>query len=116
MQMDEQLIKYKDWIILQVGDSVIIGSLILNKWDKYDFSPKEIEAHSLWINNKVNSSPDNGSSFVRIEKINTEGEITIFYTYAIKDRIFSFMVGKKLVKYQINLSTGIPEMKEVLNL
>lgn len=113
---NEQLIKYKDWITLQVGNSIIVGSLNSNKWDKYDFSPKDIEEQPLWINSKVNSSPDNGSSFVRIQTISTDGEITILYTYAIKDRTFSSEIGKKIVKYEINPLTGIPEMKDVLDL
>ncbi len=118
---DEQLIEYKDWFILKTSyynnDKIIVRSWNLNSDKKIDyiFSPDEIEKEPIWMSKNINSSPDYYDSFTRINSINSEGEITVLYNYAIKDRILSSMTSKKLLKYQINFITGIPELKEVID-
>jgi hypothetical protein len=37
----------------------------------------------------------------------------LFNTYAKKNRIFSFIRGKRQITYKINLQTGRPEMTDV---
>jgi hypothetical protein len=41
------------------------------------------------------------------------GNIIVLYIYAKKNRIFSFIRGKRQITYKINLQTGRPEMTDV---
>jgi hypothetical protein len=118
-EKDEQLVKFRNWLILKTADhrndKLIIGDLKSNKWTEYELSPKVIEEDNLWINSNINSSPDYYDSFTRIESVDSTGEFLILYKYAIKNRIFSFMEGKRMIKFRVNSISGKPEMIKILN-
>jgi hypothetical protein len=118
---DEQLIQFYNWIILKTGnsfngDKIIIGDVKTKLWIEYEISPQTIEQDSIWQKQNVNSEPNNGDSNVTIENIKANGEFSVIYKFAKKNRIFSFMTSKRRINYTINIQTGQPEMKIVSEL
>jgi hypothetical protein len=117
---NEQLIQLENWVILNTNNGfhckIIIGLLKTNNWTEFEISPQTIEKDIVWQRQNINSNPNTGDSKVTIEKLNTKGDFSVIYKFAKKDRIFSFMTGKRRVKYKINLETGRPEMTSVSKL
>jgi hypothetical protein len=117
-ERQEQLLKYKSWIILPTSDSresdkLIIGNLKENVWKEFIISPEEIEKNPIWSSRKINSSPGNYDSTSKIIKIKSNGEVKVQYKYALKNRMFNFMTGSREILYGINAGTGILEMKSI---
>ena len=116
----EQLIQFKNWTILKTSNSresekIIIGNLEKNLFKEYVFSPTTIEENPIWIKQNINSNPNNYDSVVKIQKIGENGQFTILYKFAIKDRTFSFQEDEKKVIYKIDEKTGIPILIKVIN-
>ncbi len=115
-EKDEQLIKYKGLLILKTGseydnDKVIIGNLNTSKWIEYKFSPKKIEADSLWKDSYHSLSLNFCCSEVLIDKIEN-GRILLHYKYRTSEKHVD-QYGKKRIVYIINEITGQPKMTSV---
>ena len=115
---NEQLIKFGKWLIFKTSggreyDFVFICDTNTHIWNKYDISPYGIEDEDLWINQHIESDLGNWDSEAKVENIDGNGNITVRYVYAKKDRIFSFIKGKRKIIYKINAKTGTPEMKVI---
>ncbi len=93
-----------------------IGYLITKNFVDYEFPPKTIEQNLVWQKQKIESNPITGDSKVTFEKMSRNGEFSVIYKFAKKDRIFSFMTSKRRVNYIINIQTGKPKMTGVSEL
>jgi hypothetical protein len=117
---NEQLQTVGPWVVLKTGegynaDKVIIG--ILNqpeRWQKYAFSPATVEQEPLWQSQSINSDPDNSDSAVFIEGITSGGVLSLQYQFAVKDRLFSYTTGTRMIEYRIDPETGKPAMTSIL--
>ncbi|MES2728281.1 MAG: hypothetical protein V4643_14325 [Bacteroidota bacterium] len=120
LPVNEQLLQVNNWTILSVNTGfsceIITTDLKSNISKEYEISPQTIEQEILWKSYNISSSPDNGDSKVTFEKINANGEFSVIYVFAKKDRIFSFMTGKRRVNFIVNIQTGRPEMTDVTEL
>ena len=115
---DDQLFASKNWMILKTKDSHSSDKLLIGKienvdWKAYVISPKSIEEDSIWKVKNIDSDYENYDSVSEIKEINDSGEILVIYKYAKRNRIFSFMTGKRLIIFQINPINGNLEMKRV---
>ena len=118
---DEQLIQIDKWKIFKTSkdrdvDVLFVCDNYSNNWTEYEISPETIEQTDLWKKQKINSQVDNWDSVSKIEKIDKNGTVTVLYTYAKKDRIFSFITGKRQVIYKIDFQTGRLEMNKIIEL
>jgi hypothetical protein len=118
---DEQLFKLDHWTILKTSrdrdaDKLIIGDTQSNAWKEYEISPETIEQDDFWKKEKVNSNPDNFDSVAKIQSFGSEGQFSVNYTFATKDRIFSFITGERLIDYVIDKKTGRPQMTKISKL
>lgn len=115
---DEQLIQLAKWTILKTSgdrdkDLIFICDNDSKKWTEFEISPKTIEQTDLWKEQNIDSQLDNWDTVSKIDKIDQDGNITVQYTFAKKNRIFSFITGERQITYKINLQTGRPEMTEI---
>ena len=113
----EQLVKYKDWIILKTscykGDKLIIGKLDSMQWKSFEMTPEYIESEMEWKKMKLNSSPKYFDSRTKIEGLSNNGDFVLDYVYRIEGNIIK-KNGQKRIKYQIDNKYGKPEFIEVL--
>ncbi|MFZ4798953.1 MAG: hypothetical protein ACOYMA_15740 [Bacteroidia bacterium] len=115
---DEQLIQIAKWTIFKTSsdrdkDLLFICDNDTKKWTEFEISPKTIEQTGLWREQNIDSELENWDTVSKIDKIDQDGNITVNYTYAKKNRIFSFITGERQISYKINLQTGRPEMTGV---
>ena len=115
---EEQLIRLKNWIILKTSgdrdkDLLFICDNKTKIWCKYEISPKTIEQADLWKAQNIDSQLENWDTISKITEIDQNGNVIVLYSYAKNKRIFSFITGKRQIKFRINLQTGRPEMTEV---
>jgi hypothetical protein len=115
---DEQLIQLGKWTIFKTSgdrdkDLLFVCDNDTKKWTEFEISPKTIEQTVLWNEQNIDSQLDNWDTVSKIDNIDQDGTITVNYTYAKKNRIFSFITGKRQITYKINLETGRPEMTRV---
>jgi hypothetical protein len=113
---DEQLIKYKNWLILKTGsnfsaDKIIVGSLDTKKWTAYDFTPEHIEKDSLWQALKVHSLLDYCCPETFIDKIDS-GQIELHYKFRTSDTLVGDYDQRKIY-YRIDDFTGRPLLMKV---
>jgi hypothetical protein len=118
---DEQLLKFDRWTILKTSkdrdaDKLIIGNTQANSWTEYEISPETIEQDEFWKKEKLNSSPDYFNSVAKIQAFELDGQFSVIYTFAKKDRIFSFMTGERKIDYVIDRQTGRPLMTKISEL
>lgn len=115
---DEQLIRLGKWTIFKSSgdrdkDLLFICDNETKKWTEFEISPNAIEQTVLWKEQNIASQLGNWDTVSKIDKIDANGNITVNYTYAKKNRIFSFITGERQITYRINLQTGRPEMTGV---
>ncbi|MBF9253603.1 hypothetical protein I2I11_09895 [Pontibacter sp. 172403-2] len=113
---DEQLLRYKNWLILKTGgwigtDKIIVGNLKNGKWNEFEFTPESIEKEGLWQQANIQSLTSFCCSEAFIENINN-GQIVLNYKYRTSEMPVN-NYGQSKVYYIINDSTGIPEMIKV---
>lgn len=113
---DEQLIKYKDWIILKTGgwigyDKIIIGNLTKNKWSEYEFTAENIEKEKLWQEANIKSLLNYCCSEVFIDHIEN-GNIELHYKYRTSETLTDKYEVRKIY-YSIDNNTGKPIMIRV---
>jgi hypothetical protein len=118
---DEQLIRLGKWTIFKTSadrdkDLLFICDNDIKTWTKFEISPKTIEETGLWKEQNIDSQIDNWDTVSKIDKIEANGNIIVNYTYAKKNRIFTFITGERQITYRINSQTGIPEIKSVTEL
>lgn len=118
---DEQLIQIDKWRILKTSkdrdvDVLFICNNSSKIWTEYEISPETIEQTDLWKKQKINSQVDNWDSVSKVEKIDKNGNVIVLYTYAEKDRIFSFITRKRQIIYKIDFQTGRLEMSKITEL
>jgi hypothetical protein len=117
---DEQIQVIGDWAILKTGsihhsDKLIIWKLNQAKdWKEFDFTPETIESEQLWQSRNIKSDPNNYDSKVSVESIDSKGIVTVNYSFAKKDRLFSFITGERKVLYRIDQRTGKPTMADIV--
>lgn len=113
---DEQLIKYKNWIILKTGgwigtDKIIVGDIKTRQWKEYEFTPENIERDSLWLNSGTRSLLNWCCSEAFIDSI-SDGQIVVNYKFRTsKTRTKEY--GQRKIYYTINDSTGLPIMTRI---
>ncbi|MFT5964530.1 MAG: hypothetical protein ACI9L6_001273 [Flavobacterium sp.] len=115
---NEQLMQFGKWIIFKASgdrdkDLLFVCDNYTKKWTEFEISPKTIEQTDLWREQNIDSQLENWDTVSKIDKIDQDGNITVYYTYAKKNRIFSFITGERQITYRINLQTGRPEMTRV---
>lgn len=113
---DEQLIKYKNWMILKTGDwigtdKVIIGDFKTRKWKEYKFTPENIEKDSLWQVSKTQSLLNSYRSETFIDKI-SNGEVVVNYKFRTS-KTNTDEYGQRKIHYTINELTGQPQMAKI---
>jgi hypothetical protein len=118
---DDQLIQVNKWTIFKTSrsrdaDVIFVWNKNSNTWTEYEISPETIEQTDIWKKQKINSQLDNWDTVSKIKKIDENGNITVLYTFAKKNRIFSFITSKRQINYRINLQTGRPELTEILDI
>jgi hypothetical protein len=118
----EQLLSIGAWTYLQTSadhhsDKLLIGQLDKpDSWREIVFSPKSIENDPMWISSQINSNPENYDSKVKIIDIDMKsGIINANYVFAKKNRIFSFMTGKRMITYELDKISGLPRMIRIKN-
>lgn len=115
---DEQLFEINRWTVLQTNDGfhckIIVGDTKTDNWTEFVVSPQTIEQDLVWQNQNIDSEPSNGDSKVTFKSVTNEGELSYVYVYAKKDRMFSFVTGKRLVVFKLNLGSGRLEMTKIL--
>ena len=101
---NEQLIKYKDWIILKTEswskDKLIIGKTNVNVWKEFVPEPYEIEEQELWKNSGIESNLWSRDFF--IEEINNG---IVKYKFGVK-KYFPDKCDSISIYYQIDEKTG----------
>ena len=115
---DEQLRQLGNLTVFKTSGDREKDMLFINDnnskiWTEYEISPKSIEQTDMWKKQNINSQIGNWDTVSKIENIDENGKITVRYIYAKKNRIFSFITGKRLITYKIDLQTGELEMIEV---
>ena len=114
---DEQLLQINKWTVLNTDDGfhckIIVGNLNENIFTTYEISPQTIEQDLVWKNQNIKSNPNTGDSKVIFENMKTNGELSVIYKFAKKDRIFSFITGQRKVNYKLNIKSGRLEMTNV---
>ena len=115
---NEQILQVDNWLVFKTSgdrekDLLFISRDNSNVWIEFEISPKTIESTDSWRELGINSSIEYWDSVSKINKIDENGYVTVWYTYAIKDRIFSFQTGKRKIVYKIDLQTGKPEIVEI---
>jgi len=113
---DEQLIKYRNWLILKTGsgfraDKIIVGRVEDEKWIAYNFTPERIEKDSLWQALKVPSLLDYCCAETLIDKID-DGQIELHYKF----RTSYTLVGEydqRKIYYRIDDPTGRPVLTRI---
>jgi len=115
---DEQLLEINRWTVLQTNDGfhckVIVGDAITDSWTEFVVSPHTIEQDVIWQNQNVDSELSNGDSKVTLKSVTNEGVFSYIYEFAIRDRLFSFITGERLVVYKLNMGSGRLQMTEIL--
>jgi len=113
---DEQLIKYRNWLILKTGsgfraDKIIVGRVEDEKWIAYNFAPEHIEKDSLWQALKVPSLLDYCCAETLIDKIDN-GQIELRYKFRTSDTLVGEYDQRKIY-YTIGDSTGRPVLTKI---
>jgi hypothetical protein len=113
---DEQLLKYKDWIILKTGnwigsDKIIIGKLKANDWTEYIISPDEIEKDEIWISKNIKSFRNYCCAEAYVQSIKN-GIIEVNYKFRTDENLTN-QYGNKKIFYQIGEQTGKPIMVRI---
>ncbi len=109
-----QMKRYKNWILLETGsprarvDKLIIGDTNTNIWSYYEFIPDSLERDSIWIKAGIKSSLHTCCPQALITTID-EGIINLKYKY----KVGSYDYDSSKLIYQINDTTGMPEMVSV---
>ena len=114
---DEQLIRLGKWIIFKTSgdrdkDFVYIGSSN-NFWTKYEISPETIEQKDLWKAQKIKTRTDNWDAVSKVTEIDSNGNVTVLYTFVKEKFIPFFKTGKRQVIYSLNKETGRLEMTKI---
>ena len=115
---DEQLIRIDKWIVLKTSgdrdkDFIYIGDGN-NIWTKYEISPETIEQQDLWKAQKLETRTDNWDSVSKVKLIDSNGNITVVYTFVREKFIPFFKTGKRKVIYSLNRITGILEITKIV--
>ncbi|MHA4896347.1 hypothetical protein ACXZ1K_16455 [Pedobacter sp. PWIIR3] len=113
---DEQLTKYKKWLILKTGgwigtEKVILGNIKTKRWQEYEFTPESIEKNSLWRNSKTRSLLNWCCSETFVEKI-SDGQIVVNYKFRTSETQTD-LYGQRKIYYTINELTGQPIMTKI---
>ena len=106
---DEQLVKYKKWLILKTGswignDKIIICNLETKKCTSHDFTPEKIEKDSNWQNLKIHSLLDYCCSETFVDKI-SNGQIELHYKFRTSEQLTEKYAQRKII-YKIDDDTG----------
>lgn len=114
---DEQLIRIDKWTVLKTSgdrdkDFIYIGDGN-NIWTKYEISPETIEQQDLWKAQKIDTRTDNWDAVSKVKKIDSNGDVTVVYTFVREKFIPFFKTGKRKVIYNLNKTTGILEMTKI---
>ena len=115
---DEQLVRCGKWILFKKsGDSdkdlLFVCDCNTKKWNRFEMSPQMIEQANLWKEQRIESQLDNWDTVSKIDRIDKNGNVIVFYTYAEKNRIFSFSTEERQITYRINMQTGWPEIRSI---
>ncbi len=115
---DEQLIRIDKWIIFKTSgdrdkDFIYIGNSS-NIWTKYEISPETIEQQDLWTAQKIDTRTDNWDAVSKIKNIDSNGNVTVVYTFVREKFIPFFKTGKRKVIYSLNNINGRLEMTKIL--
>lgn len=113
---DEQLIKYKSWLILKTGGYLRTDKLILinttnNKKTELILEPDSIEINKLWQSKGIHSLLYYCCAEAYIQKIDT-GVIKVKYKFRI-DEADADKYDKRNIYYKIDTITGIPAMVKI---
>jgi hypothetical protein len=114
---DEQLIRVDKWTVFKTSgdrdkDFVYIGNSS-NTWTKYEISPETIEQQDLWKAQKIDTRTDNWDSVSKVKKIDSNGNVTVVYTFVREKFIPFFKTGKRNLIYSINKITSRLEMTKI---
>jgi hypothetical protein len=114
---DEQLIRIDKWTVLKTSgdrdkDFLYIGNSN-NIWTKYEISPETIEQQDLWKAQKIETRTDNWDSVSKVKKIDSNGNVTVVYTFVREKFIPFFKTGKRKLIYSLNKITGRLEMTKI---
>ena len=114
---DEQLVRWGKWILFKTsGDrdkDLLFVCDYKKKWNRFEISPQIIEQTNLWKEQRIESQLDNWDTVSKIGRIDKNGNVIVFYTYAEKNRIFSFSTEERQITYRINMQTGWPEITSI---
>ena len=114
---NEQLIRIDKWIVFKTSgdrdkDFVYIGNS-KNIWTKFEISPETIEQQDLWKAQKISTRTDNWDAVSKVKKIDSNGDVTVVYTFVREKFIPFFKTGKRKVIYSLNKKTGRLEMMKI---
>ncbi len=118
---DEQLIRFGKWTVFKTSgdrdkDLIFINENYTKNWRRYEISPMTIEQSDLWKEHNIDSQIENWDTVSKVKEIDKDGNVTVLYTYAKKNRIFTFITGKRQIMFEVNRQTGIIEMTRVAEL
>jgi hypothetical protein len=118
---DEQLVQIDKWKIFKTSkdrdvDMLFVCDNFTKNWTEYEISPETIEQSDLWKKQNIESRTDNWDSVAKVKKIDSNGEVTVIYTYVRKKWIPFFKTGKRKVIYKIDFKTGRLEISKILEL
>lgn len=118
---DEQLIVLGKWIVFKTSgdrekDLLFICDKNTKEWTEFEISPKTIEQNVLWQKQKIDAQLDSWDTVSKIDNINQDGIITVNFTYAKKNRIFSFITDERQITYKINIQTGRLDMVSIMEI
>ncbi len=113
---DEQLIRYRNWMILKTGgagdfDRVIIGDVRSNQWKQYDLSEETIVSDPLWKRMNPQPRSEKCCSECFVTKIEN-GSIHVHYKFRT-DGLWPKSYGHSDIVYAIDEQTGQPIMTDV---
>ena len=108
-KQDEQLIKYKDWIILKTGgwigsDKLIIGKINRKVWKEYLICHEEIQRQEMWNDSKIKSLYAYCCPEAFIKEIN-DGIVKVNYKFRVDEKLYN-KYDSANIYYKIDKRTG----------
>jgi len=113
---NDQLYKYKNWIILPTGSDygsikIIAFDMKRNKKAEFEISPSSIENDIFWMTKKIESLKMWSPSIVEVDKI-IDNKIFVKYTFRV-DRKKANKLESQLIEYEMDNESGILKMNSI---
>ena len=114
---NEQILTWKNWHLLKTGggfysEKLLIGSLDKSNWNEFIFSPENIEKDSIWKSKRIASKMGWLPQRAKLRNWGN-GIIQVDYLFRTGEEIEQ--QENRLITYELDSLSGIPEMIKIEN-